>query len=146
MAEHKARKRFGQNFLQDTRIINDIVEAVRPQPDDVVIEIGPGLAAITEPLARNLKQLHVVEIDRDIIARLKRLPFASKLVIHEGDVLQLDFRTIPGMKKIVGNLPYNISTPLLFELVEVADEVVDMHFMLQKAVVVRVVAEPKTNE
>ena len=69
MAEHKARKRFGQNFLQDTRIINDIVEAVRPQPDDVVIEIGPGLAAITEPLARNLKQLHVVEIDRDIIAR-----------------------------------------------------------------------------
>ncbi|HRL02861.1 MAG TPA: rRNA adenine dimethyltransferase family protein, partial [Vitreoscilla sp.] len=128
MAEHKARKRFGQNFLQDTRIINDIVEAVRPQPDDVVVEIGPGLAAITEPLARNLKQLHVVEIDRDIIARLKRLPFASKLVIHEGDVLQLDFRTISGMKKIVGNLPYNISTPLLFELVEVADEVVDMHF------------------
>ena len=144
MAEHKARKRFGQNFLQDTRIINDIVEAVRPQPDDVVIEIGPGLAAITEPLARNLKQLHVVEIDRDIIARLKRLPFASKLVIHEGDVLQLDFRTIPGMKKIVGNLPYNISTPLLFELVEVADEVVDMHFMLQKEVVERMVAEPKT--
>ena len=146
MAEHKARKRFGQNFLQDTRIINDIVEAVRPQPDDVVIEIGPGLAAITEPLARNLKQLHVVEIDRDIIARLKRLPFASKLVIHEGDVLQLDFRTIPGMKKIVGNLPYNISTPLLFELVEVADEVVDMHFMLQKEVVERMVAEPKTND
>lgn len=142
MAEHKARKRFGQNFLQDTRIINDIVEAVRPQPDDVVIEIGPGLAAITEPLARNLKQLHVVEIDRDIIARLKRLPFASKLVIHEGDVLQLDFRTIPGMKKIVGNLPYNISTPLLFELVEVADEVVDMHFMLQKEVVQRLAAEP----
>ena len=146
MAEHKARKRFGQNFLQDTRIINDIVEAVRPQPDDVVIEIGPGLAAITEPLARNLKQLHVVEIDRDIIARLKRLPFASKLVIHEGDVLQLDFRTIPGMKKIVGHLPYNISTPLLFELVEVADEVVDMHFMLQKEVVERMVAEPKTND
>ena len=146
MAEHKARKRFGQNFLQDTRIINDIVEAVRPQPDDVVIEIGPGLAAITEPLARNLKQLHVVEIDRDIIARLKRLPFASKLVIHEGDVLQLDFRTIHGMKKIVGNLPYNISTPLLFELVEVADEVVDMHFMLQKEVVERMVAEPKTND
>ena len=146
MAEHKARKRFGQNFLQDTRIINDIVEAVRPQPDDVVIEIGPGLAAITEPLARNLKQLHVVEIDRDIIARLKRLPFAGKLVIHEGDVLRLDFRTIPGMKKIVGNLPYNISTPLLFELVDVVDEVIDMHFMLQKEVVERMVAEPKTND
>ena len=142
MAEHKARKRFGQNFLQDTRIINDIVEAVRPQPDDVVIEIGPGLAAITEPLARNLKQLHVVEIDRDIIARLKRLPFAGKLVIHEGDVLRLDFRTIPGMKKIVGNLPYNISTPLLFELVDVVDEVIDMHFMLQKEVVERMAAGP----
>lgn len=146
MAEHKARKRFGQNFLQDTRIINDIVNAVRPQADDVVIEIGPGLAAITEPLARPLKQLHVVEIDRDIIKRLKRLPFANKLVIHEGDVLQLDFRSIEGMKKIVGNLPYNISTPLLFQLVEVADEVVDMHFMLQKEVVERMVAEHKTND
>ena len=146
MAEHKARKRFGQNFLQDTRIINDIVEAVRPQPDDVVIEIGPGLAAITEPLARNLKQLHVVEIDRDIIARLKRLPFAGKLVIHEGDVLQFDFGSVAGKKKIVGNLPYNISTPLLFRLSEVADEVADMHFMLQKEVVERMVAAPKSND
>ena len=81
MKEHKARKRFGQNFLQDTRIITDIVNAVRPQPGDTVIEIGPGLAAITEPLARKLERLHVVEIDRDIIARLKKLPFADKMAL-----------------------------------------------------------------
>ncbi|STZ75851.1 16S rRNA (adenine(1518)-N(6)/adenine(1519)-N(6))-dimethyltransferase RsmA [Bergeriella denitrificans] len=146
MREHKARKRFGQNFLQDTRIIGDIVHAVRPQPEDTVIEIGPGLAAITEPLAKKLNRLHVCEIDRDIVKRLKTLPFADKLVIHEGDVLQFDFQSIPGKKKIVGNLPYNISTPLLFRLSEVADDVVDMHFMLQKEVVERMVAEPKTND
>ena len=143
---HKARKRFGQNFLQDTRIITDIVNAVRPQPDDIVIEIGPGLAAITEPLTRYLRQLHVCEIDRDIIRFLKEQPFADKLVIHEGDVLQFDFGSITGRKKIVGNLPYNISTPLLFHLAEVADEVADMHFMLQKEVVERMVAQPKTND
>ena len=146
MKEHKARKRFGQNFLQDSRIIHDIVNAVRPQPDDVIIEIGPGLAAITEPLTKQVKQLHVIEIDRDIVKRLKTLPFADKLVIHEGDVLQFDFRSIVGQKKIVGNLPYNISTPLLFRLSEVADEVIDMHFMLQKEVVERMVAAPKSND
>lgn len=146
MKEHKARKRFGQNFLQDTRIINDIVNAVRPQSGDVVIEIGPGLAAITEPLAKKLDKLHVVEIDRDIVGRLKTLPFADKLVIHEGDVLQFDFNSVAGKKKIVGNLPYNISTPLLFRLSEVADDVADMHFMLQKEVVERMTARPKTND
>ena len=146
MTEHKARKRFGQNFLQDMRIINDIVNAVRPQTDDIVIEIGPGLAAITEPLTRKLNQLHVCEIDRDIIQFLKKQPFANKLVIHDGDVLQFDFRSIVGKKKIVGNLPYNISTPLLFRLSEVADDVIDMHFMLQKEVVERMIAEPRTND
>ncbi|MBF0803489.1 MULTISPECIES: 16S rRNA (adenine(1518)-N(6)/adenine(1519)-N(6))-dimethyltransferase RsmA [unclassified Neisseria] len=146
MKEHKARKRFGQNFLQDTRIINDIVHAVRPQPGDVVIEIGPGLAAITAPLAEKLDKLHVVEIDRDIVGRLKTLPFAGKLVIHEGDVLQFDFNSVAGKKKIVGNLPYNISTPLLFRLSEVADDVAEMHFMLQKEVVERMTAEPGSND
>lgn len=146
MKEHKARKRFGQNFLQDTRIISDIVNAVRPQAGDTVIEIGPGLAAITEPLAKKLDKLHVCEIDRDIVSRLKTLPFADKLVIHEGDVLQFDFRSVAGKKKIVGNLPYNISTPLLFKLADIADEVVDMHFMLQKEVVERMTAAPKTND
>ncbi|MGF6148037.1 Ribosomal RNA small subunit methyltransferase A [Kingella potus] len=146
MKEHKARKRFGQNFLQDTRIIADIVNAVRPQPDDTVIEIGPGLAAITAPLAAKLQRLHVVEIDRDIISRLKTLPFAGKLVIHEGDVLQFDFNSIAGKKKIVGNLPYNISTPLLFRLSEIAGDVTDMHFMLQKEVVERMTALPQSND
>ena len=146
MKEHKARKRFGQNFLQDTRIISDIVNAVRPQPDDIVIEIGPGLAAITEPLAKKLNRLHVCEIDRDIIAYLRAQPFAAKLQIHEGDVLQFDFSGVPGRKKIVGNLPYNISTPLLFKLSTYAGEIEDMHFMLQKEVVERMVAEPGSND
>ena len=101
------------------------------------------MAAITEPLAKKLNCLHVCEIDRDIVRRLKTLPFADKLVIHEGDVLQFDFNSIEGKKKIVGNLPYNISTPLLFRLSEVADDVIDMHFMLQKEVVERMVAQPK---
>ena len=146
MTQHTARKRFGQNFLQDSRIIADIVQAVRPQPVDTVVEIGPGLGAITEPLAAKLDCLHVCEIDRDIIGYLKTRPYAGKLVIHEGDVLQFDFASVPGRKKIVGNLPYNISTPLLFHLSRYAGEVEDMHFMLQKEVVERMVAEPGSND
>ena len=146
MTQHTARKRFGQNFLQDSRIIADIVQAVRPQPADTVVEIGPGLGAITEPLAAKLDCLHVCEIDRDIIGYLKTRPYAGKLVIHEGDILQFDFASVPGRKKIVGNLPYNISTPLLFHLNRYADEVEDMHFMLQKEVVERMVAEPGSND
>ena len=146
MTQHTARKRFGQNFLQDSRIIADIVQAVRPQPADTVVEIGPGLGAITEPLAAKLDCLHVCEIDRDIIGYLKTRPYAGKLVIHEGDVLQFDFASVPRRKKIVGNLPYNISTPLLFHLSRYADEVEDMHFMLQKEVVERMVAEPGSND
>ena len=146
MTQHTARKRFGQNFLQDSRIIADIVQAVRPQPADTVVEIGPGLGAITEPLAAKLDCLHVCEIDRDIIGYLRTRPYAGKLVIHEGDVLQFDFASVLGRKKIVGNLPYNISTPLLFHLSRYADEVEDMHFMLQKEVVERMVAEPGSND
>lgn len=146
MNEHRARKRFGQNFLQDNRIIQDIIHAVRPQPDDVVIEIGPGLAALTKPLVERLKQLHVIEIDRDIVAYLHTLPFAGQLDIHQGDVLQFDFASIQGKKKIVGNLPYNISTPLLFRLGDWAKDIIDMHFMLQKEVVERMVAQPQTHD
>lgn len=144
--EHKARKRFGQNFLQDQSIIGDIIRAVRPQENDVVVEIGPGLGALTQPLSGCLKQLHVIEIDRDIVAYLKNTTYAGKLVIHEGDVLKMDFRTIQGAKKIVGNLPYNISTPLLFKLTEFVDEIVDMHFMLQKEVVERICAKPDSKD
>jgi 16S rRNA (adenine1518-N6/adenine1519-N6)-dimethyltransferase len=145
MTQHIARKRFGQNFLIDRQVIDAIIDAVAPRKDDCVVEIGPGLAALTEPLARGLDRLHVVEIDRDIVARIKQQAFAGKLVIHEGDALAFDFSSITpeGRKlRIVGNLPYNISTPLLFHLASFADRVFDMHFMLQKEVVERMVAEP----
>lgn len=146
MTLHRARKRFGQNFLHDTRIIGDIVRAVRPNANDIVIEIGPGLGAITEPLCQQLNALHVCEIDRDIIAHLQKQAFANKLHIHAGDVLQFDFNSIAGKKKIVGNLPYNISTPLLFKLSDYANDIIDMHFMLQKEVVERMVAQPESND
>ena len=139
---HVARKRFGQNFLVDRGIIDAIVGAVRPQAGDQVVEIGPGLGALTEPLMAQVDQLHVVEIDRDLIARLKQKHPPERLTVHEGDALAFDFATIGPRLKIVGNLPYNISTPLLFHLADYAERVVDMHFMLQKEVVERMVAEP----
>lgn len=142
MNSHIPRKRFGQNFLQDSRVIENIVHAVNPRPGETVIEIGPGLGALTQPLLDRLDVLHVVEIDRDIISRLKTSFPADRLVIHEGDALAFDFASVPGPLKIVGNLPYNISTPLLFHLAEYGDHVIDMHFMLQKEVVDRMVAEP----
>jgi 16S rRNA (adenine1518-N6/adenine1519-N6)-dimethyltransferase len=133
MSQHIPRKRFGQNFLQDASVIENIVHAVNPQPDDVVIEIGPGLGAITKPLLDRLSHLHVAEIDRDIIARLKKEFPPERLTIHEGDALKFDFGSITdGAFKIVGNLPYNISTPLLFHLASFGQRVTDMHFMLQK--------------
>jgi 16S rRNA (adenine1518-N6/adenine1519-N6)-dimethyltransferase len=146
MNSHIPRKRFGQNFLQDSRVIENIVNAVNPRVGETVIEIGPGLGALTRPLLERLDVLHVVEIDRDIIARLRQEFPAERLVIHEGDALAFDFATVPGPKKIVGNLPYNISTPLLFHLAEYGDRVIDMHFMLQKEVVDRMVAAPSCTD
>ena len=117
MSKHIARKRFGQNFLIDQQVIADIVNAVAPKRGDCVVEIGPGLGALTDPLLQCLDQLHVVEIDRDIIARLKQRYAPDKLIIHEGDALAFDFGTLADSKlHIVGNLPYNISTPLIFRL------------------------------
>lgn len=142
-AQHIPRKRFGQNFLQDQTVISEIINAVSPSKDDIIIEIGPGLGALTKPLLARTNHLHVVEIDRDIIARLKTT-FSEQLTIHEGDALTFDFGSISGQKKIIGNLPYNISTPLLFHLADFNDQVLDMHFMLQKEVVERMVAEPST--
>ncbi|UTH75696.1 16S rRNA (adenine(1518)-N(6)/adenine(1519)-N(6))-dimethyltransferase RsmA [Chromobacterium sp. IIBBL 290-4] len=145
MSKHIPRKRFGQNFLQDASIIASIVHAVDPQPDDIVIEIGPGLGAITKPLLARLKHLHVVEIDRDIIERLEAEHPAERLTIHGGDALAFDFGSVSDAPlKIVGNLPYNISTPLLFHLATFGNRVHDMHFMLQKEVIERMVAEPST--
>jgi 16S rRNA (adenine1518-N6/adenine1519-N6)-dimethyltransferase len=142
---HIARKRFGQNFLIDAQVIGGIIAAIAPQRDDLVVEIGPGLGALTAPLLQRLDHLHVVEIDRDIVARLRQRFPIGKLNIHEGDALTFDFGgpALAGRKlRVVGNLPYNISTPLLFHLARFADRVHDMYFMLQKEVVERMVAEP----
>ncbi|MFZ2266846.1 MAG: 16S rRNA (adenine(1518)-N(6)/adenine(1519)-N(6))-dimethyltransferase RsmA [Azonexus sp.] len=144
MKAHVARKRFGQNFLVDQGIIGAIVSAIDPQRADRVVEIGPGLGAITEPLMARVDHLHVVEIDRDLIARLKKQHTRERMSIHEGDALAFDFASIGQDLRLVGNLPYNISTPLLFHLAEYVDVVRDMHFMLQKEVVERMVAEPGT--
>lgn len=144
-AQHTPRKRFGQNFLQDQSVIQSIIDAVNPLTGETLIEIGPGLGALTKPLLARCGQLHVVEIDRDIIAKL-HINFPDGLSIHEGDALTFDFNSIPGAKKIVGNLPYNISTPLLFHLADYSDQVIDMHFMLQKEVVERMVATPSTTD
>ena len=142
MKGHVARKRFGQNFLVDQGIIGAIVSAIDPQRGDTVVEIGPGLGAITEPLLARLDHLHVVEIDRDLIARLKKQHTPARMTIHEGDALAFDFASIGSDLRLVGNLPYNISTPLLFHLAEYVGIVRDMHFMLQKEVVERMVALP----
>ena len=142
MKGHVARKRFGQNFLVDQGIIGAIVSAINPQRADTVVEIGPGLGAITEPLMQRVDHLHVVEIDRDLIARLKKQHAPERMTIHEGDALAFDFASIGRNLRLVGNLPYNISTPLLFHLADYPEHVCDMHFMLQKEVVERMVAEP----
>lgn len=141
---HQAKKRFGQNFLVDQTIIADIVHAIRPEAGDTMVEIGPGLGALTRPLLKVLDHLHVVEIDRDIIARLHTDYPQDKLTVHEGDALKFDFATLPAPLRIVGNLPYNISSPLLFHFADYAERVTDMHFMLQNEVVERMVAEPST--
>jgi 16S rRNA (adenine1518-N6/adenine1519-N6)-dimethyltransferase len=147
--KHIPRKRFGQNFLTDDRVLHDIIRAIDPRPGDTMVEIGPGLAAMTRLLLQSLSHLHVVELDRDLVARLKKSFDPRQLTIHEGDALQFDFASIPvpegenGRKlRVVGNLPYNISSPLLFHLAQIAPQVQDQHFMLQKEVVERMVAEP----
>lgn len=145
---HVARKRFGQNFLVAPGIIRKIVDAVAPQAGDTLVEIGPGLGALTEPLLARIDHLHVVEIDRDLIARLAHRFSPERISIHECDALEFDFGSLKGQGplKIVGNLPYNISSPLLFHLLAFAPLVHDMHFMLQKEVVDRMVAEPGSKE
>jgi len=142
--KHIPRKRFGQNFLIDQDIIRALVESIRPQPDDLMVEIGPGLGALTQPLLKTLDHLHVVELDRDIVSWMQGHYPAGKITIHNQDALKFDFSSLGERIRVVGNLPYNISTPLLFHLVQSVDCIVDMHFMLQKEVVERMVAEPST--
>jgi len=151
---HKAKKRFGQNFLVDTQIIANIVRCIQPKPDDNMVEIGPGLGAMTRPLLKQLKKLHVIEIDRDLIALLEKdypqdnantpLIIHAPLIIHQGDALTFDLTTLPAPLRVVGNLPYNISSPLLFHFADYAERIQDMHFMLQDEVVERMVAAPST--
>ena len=144
--KHIPRKRFGQHFLSDHAIIDAIVRAIAPVPGQAVVEIGPGLAALTQPLVERLGQLTVIELDRDLAARLRS---HGQLKVVESDVLKVDFAQLgqalgaPKMR-VVGNLPYNISTPILFHLLQYVDGVQDQHFMLQKEVIDRMVAQPAT--
>jgi 16S rRNA (adenine1518-N6/adenine1519-N6)-dimethyltransferase len=146
--KHIPRKRFGQHFLADDAIIDAIVRAIDPRPGQLMVEIGPGLAALTQPLVERLGRLIVVELDRDLAARLRS---HAQLEVVESDVLKVDFtalaraQTAPRLR-IVGNLPYNISTPILFHLLEHVAAVEDQHFMLQKEVIDRMVATPATAE
>jgi len=143
---HKARKRFGQNFLNDKYIIDGIVAAINPLPGQNLIEIGPGLGALTEPVAELVDKLKVIELDKDLVVRLKTHPFLqNKLEINEADALRFDFKNLieaDHKMRIFGNLPYNISTPLMFHLFEYHAYIQDMHFMLQKEVVKRIAAGP----
>ena len=142
---HKPRKRFGQNFLHDPNVIQNIVYAIAPQDNQTLVEIGPGQGAITRRLLEHCKQLHVIEIDRDLVRHLKsQFPSTENLLIHNIDVLEFDFNTLANGKhlRLVGNLPYNISTPLLFHIFTSTRCIDDMHFMLQKEVVDRMAATP----
>jgi 16S rRNA (adenine1518-N6/adenine1519-N6)-dimethyltransferase len=151
--KHIARKRFGQHFLTDRGIIQDIIQAIDPKPGDPMVEIGPGLAAMTHPLVDRLGHLTVIELDRDLARQLRSHP---RLTVVESDVLKVDFRALAadilaacsgGSKlRVVGNLPYNISTPILFHLLDVVDVIEDQHFMLQKEVIDRMVARPSTSD
>lgn len=151
---HTARKRFGQNFLHDTHVIQNIVAAICPQKDQFLLEIGPGLGALTEPVAEQIDRLTVLELDRDLAERLRHHPFLhQKLHVIETDAMQFDFAQLYASEKLAeeqqkirvfGNLPYNISTPLMFHLFKFCDIIQDMHFMLQKEVVKRLCAAPNS--
>ena len=140
----KTRKRFGQHFLHDPGVLKRIVEAVAPARGDHVVEIGPGEGALTRPLLERLDRLTVIEIDRDLAASLAQEFSPQKLTVVVADVLDFDFSSLPGGLRVIGNLPYNISTPILFRLARYAGQVRDLHFMLQKEVVDRMVAKHST--
>ena len=139
---HRVRRRFGQHFLHDPRVLARIVDSVNPSASDFVVEIGPGEGALTLPLLSRLEKIHVIELDRDLAAAFSD----ERIKVHQADALEFDFGQFPRGMRVVGNLPYNISTPLLFHLARFADRVRDMHFMLQLEVVQRMVAAPSTPE
>jgi len=150
MNSHRARKRFGQHFLSDDTVVAQIIMAINPQKNDHIVEIGPGLGVLTEALLSCVSEMDAVELDRDIIPLLtKRCEKIGTLTLHEADALQFDFTALAGDNRplrIVGNLPYNISTPLMFHLIESSQVISDMHFMLQKEVVNRLAAQPGNKE
>ena len=146
--KHIPRKRFGQHFLADRSMIEAIVDAIGPKPGQIMVEIGPGLAALTQPLVERLGHLTVIELDRDLAVRLRGHP---RLSVIESDVLKVDFAQVAQAQaaikiRVVGNLPYNISTPILFHLLDFVDVIEDQHFMLQKEVIDRMVARPCTSD
>ncbi len=143
MSQHRPRKRFGQNFLHDQSVIDNIVAAIKPQADQHIVEIGPGQGALTIPLLASAAKITAIEIDRDLIAKLTSEKRFAGLSVVEGDVLDVDFSQIsPSPFRLVGNLPYNISSPILFKALEQLTAIADMHFMLQKEVVDRMAAGP----
>jgi len=137
---HRPRKRFGQHFLHDPGVVRRILEAIAPAPGDFILEIGPGEGVLTAPLAASGAHVEAVEIDRDLAAALR----VEGVVVHVADALRFDFGALPPGARVVGNLPYNISTPLLFRIAEAAPRLRDLHFMLQREVVERMVAAPST--
>ena len=139
---HRPRRRFGQNFLADRSYVARIVQALNPGPEDLVVEIGPGRGAVTAPLLERVHVLHVVEIDRDLSAHLSAQFSPDRLFVHQGDALSFDFGALGADLRLVGNLPYNISSPLLFHIARFAASVRDCHFMLQREVVDRMAAAP----
>jgi 16S rRNA (adenine1518-N6/adenine1519-N6)-dimethyltransferase len=145
-SSHRPRKRFGQHFLHDPRVLARIVEAIAPQPGELLVEIGPGQGALTAPLIARAGRMDAIELDRDLAAELAARFPPYQLTVHCADALDYDFRRFPAGMRLVGNLPYNISTPLLFHVARYAERVHDMHFMLQLEVVERMVAAPSTPE
>jgi len=143
--KHKARKRFGQNFLHDQQVIDRIIASIAPRTDDLLIEIGPGQAALTRPLLASGAELHLIELDRDLVTHLeKQFSDQPNVIIHSCDALKANLPELTGQRpfRLIGNLPYNISTPLIFHVLQWSDLVIDMHFMLQKEVVERMAAAP----
>jgi 16S rRNA (adenine1518-N6/adenine1519-N6)-dimethyltransferase len=143
--KHIPRKRFGQNFLVDRAVIAHIIEAINPGTTDSLVEIGPGLGALTDPLLERVPRMQVIELDRDLAARLSERYEPERLVVHQADALRFDFAALAAPMRVVGNLPYNISTPLLFHIADYAERFTDLHFMLQREVVERMVAAPSTS-
>ena len=142
----RPKKRFGQHFLTDRHYLRRIVDAIAPQPGQPLVEIGPGTGLLTDELVARAGHIHVVEIDRELAAALRERWPAERLTVHESDVLEFDLASLPSPLRVAGNLPYNVSTPILFMIAAAADRIVDGTFMLQKEVVDRMVADPATGD